>query len=719
MEICEELRYNFMELMEGFKLSYLNKDNRILYDIDVYKYTVSDVDKIYQECKSELEKYDINDLEFLYNFFRIKQKKKFAYSMSEIFEDFSERIAIFARSSDIKNIRAEVRKCRRKFYYWGDLPTYVYFINEELDYYRTNRKFKDDIKISKDYYDCWIAYACYKIILNKEKNANERIEDDKLFYHKLDWEYTEALKHFSDNYETGCDLEISTDDIFCNIYDRILKYGSLSFYKQICKELYRCFDKKEKRIRINNEESTELPTLLIYSIRALSKNARMAETDVEETIPMLDMNDFQKILMDTKYAIKLLDVNNEHDLEFLLPGEEGNYLERIMNYSSVYDIHQYVPEGMLFLIHRIINAYSKQLETYYNCDSDVLFNIISRLVRNAQNDFETGIITKIPYKSVSDDERNILDLMAVKNPVNETYFIPTQWNRVNSDSEWIIKSQDAYYIIPPIVSMLGVYDKIGKALEWADFGPQIEMAVFDLFQDITGLKTYSGKYLFENQVCECDAVIIGTEYTLIIECKRKGISRVARGGTGVNLIKDIAETYFSSQSQAYRMQRAIELLGKQVVFYPSDCNISNKELHNKMYDKYKKVADFATVKHFIRISCTGGSFWIASEGGIADHIESHIKEYEVEGKKNEAYIEEFILERDKLLELKCCEDNKKIIELNRLFISFDKLYDIVMTSSKLEEGGDALLKEIWTLTRIQSKKNDSANHFKMLMNLNN
>ena len=166
MEICEELRYNFMELMEGFKLSYLNKDNRILYDIDVYKYTVSDVDKIYQECKSELEKYNINDLKFLYNLFRIKQKKKFVYSMSEIFEDFSERIAIVARSSNIKNIRAEVRKCRRKFYYWGDLPTYVYFINEELDYYRTNRKFKDDIKISKDYYDCWIAYACYKIILN-------------------------------------------------------------------------------------------------------------------------------------------------------------------------------------------------------------------------------------------------------------------------------------------------------------------------------------------------------------------------------------------------------------------------------------------------------------------------------------------------------------------------------------------------------------------------
>ncbi len=719
MEICEDLRYNFIELMEGFKLSYLIKDNRILYDIDVYKYTVSDVEKIYQECKSELEKNNISGLESLYNLFRIKQKNKFAYSMSEIFENFSERIAIVARSSDIKNIRAEVRKCRRKFYYWGDLPTYVYFINEELDYYRTNRKFKDDIEINKDYYDSWIAYACYKIILDKERNVNERIEEDKLFRHKLDWEYTEALKYFSDNYRIGCDLEISTDDIFCDIYDRILKYGSLSFYKRICKELYRWFDRKEKRIRINNEENTELPTLLIYSIRALSENVRIAKADVEDARYMPDINDFQKILMDTKYAIILLDVNNEHDLEFLLPSDERNYLERIMNYSSVYDIHQYVPEGMLFLIHRIIDAYRKRLETYYNCDSDILFNIISRLIRNAQNDFETGIITKIPYRSVSDDERNILDLMAVKNPINETYSIPTQWNKVNSDSEWVIKRLDAYYIIPPIVSMLGVYDKIGKALNWADFGPQIEKAVFDLFQDIAGLKTYSGKYLFENQVCECDAVIMGTEHALIIECKRKGISRLARGGTDVNIVKDIAETYFSSQSQAYRMQRAIELLGKQVVFYPSDCDISTKESHNKIYDKYKKVSDFAMVKHFVRISCTGGNFWIASEGGIADHIESHIKEYKVEGKKNKAYIEEFILERDKLLALKCCEYEKRVIKLDRLFISFDKLYDMVMTSSKLKEGGDALLKEIWTLTRIQSKKSDSANHLAMLMNLNN
>ena len=219
----------------------------------------------------------------------------------------------------------------------------------------------------------------------------------------------EYLEELFSNYKIDCDLKISIDDIFHNIYDRILKYGPLFFYKQIYKELYKAFDREERRIRINNGENTEFPTLLIYSIRALSENNAKAENDVYDETYMSNVNDLKQLFIDTKYAIRLLDVDNEYDLGFLLPGDESVYLKHIMNYSSVYDIHQYVPDGMLFLIQRIIDAYSKRLEKYYNCDSKNLYNIISRLVRNAQCDFEAGIISTIPFKSVSSDERNILD----------------------------------------------------------------------------------------------------------------------------------------------------------------------------------------------------------------------------------------------------------------------------------------------------------------------
>ena len=77
----------------------------------------------------------------------------------------------------------------------------------------------------------------------------------------------------------------------------------------------------------------------------------------------------------------------------------------------------------------------------------------------------------------------------------------------------------------------------------------------------------------------------------------------------------------------------------------------------------------------------------------------------------------YILERDKLLILKCYENNDKYIKLNRLFLSFDKLYDIVMTLLKFRKDGDRLLEKIWKLTRINSKKGDSANHLKMIINM--
>ena len=694
-----------------------NEDNRILYDIGNYKFTVSNVSKIYQDCKVDIENCDTNNLQFLYNSFHVKQNSKFAWSLSEIIMSFSETIAAIAKSGDIENIKKEVRKCRRKFFYWGDLPTYIYFINENLDCYNTSKKVDGNIEINREYYDCWIAYACYKYLLDKGNYADSQIEDDKLYRHKLDLEYAEALKLFSYNYKIDCNLRIGIDNIFHNIYSRILEYGPLSFYKKMYKELYKAFDREERRIRINNGVNSELPTLLIYSIRALSDTNAEAETDVYDEAYIPNDNNFQQLLMDTKYAIRLLDVDNEYDLEFLLPSDESDYLEHIMNYSSVYDIHQYVPEGMLFLIQEIIDAYSERLEEYYSCNSKNLHNTISRLVKNAQCDFEAGIISKIPYKSVSNDERNILDLMTANHSLNGEYYIPTQWDKVYSDSEWIIKKQDAYYVIPPIISMFGIYDKIGKALDWIDFGPQIETAVLDLFKNINGLKEYSGKYLFKKQVCECDAIIMGTEYALIIECKRKGISRVARGGSGANVVQDIAETYFSSQAQAYRMQRAIESLGRQIDFYPSECDISTRESQNTKFCEYKQTALFTNVKHFIRISCTGGSFWIASDGGIADHIERHIMEYNVNGKKSKAYIDEYMSEQSELLKLPCYEHKEKSIRLNRLFLSFDKLYDIVMTLLKSNKDGDSLLDSIWKLTRISSMKGDSNNHLRMFFNL--
>lgn len=683
--------------------SQIEQDTRVLYDFGAYQYTVSDVDKIYQTCKACIDQCDLNDFKSLYEMFKVRQKHPLAQSRSEITGCLATRVSAFANFLGIENIKKEVRKCRRKFYYWGDLPEHIYFINEKLNYHKRDAGRLNPELETEDrrlLYDCWIANACYQLLLDPWTISEQQIEADKCFMHKLDWEYAMALRYFSGRYDIDRNLTVDTDRIFRGIYDEIRRYGPLAFYTQILHILYVNFNQKEKRIMINQKANPVLPTLLNYSIKALPEDTGTAG-------PAPSRDRFQRILKDTEQAIKLLDVDNEHDLEFLIPTDEGAYLERIMNYSAVYDIHQYVPEGMLFLLHRIIDGHSAGIEKAFGCTSKEFRDIIDKLVRKAQQDFENGTVSKLPLASLSGIERGILNAIAATGTQNQEYLIPTQWDKVNSDSEWVIKLRDAYYIIPPIVSALGVYDKIGQALGWTDFGPQIEQAVLALFQGITGLACYSGKYLFEGEIDECDAVIKGTEYALIIECKRKGVSRVARGGKSAAIAKDFAETYLSSQAQAYRMQRAIE--EKRVMdFYPAELDISTKESHNEKYSGSKTTADFTQVKRIIRITCTGGSFWIATEIGIAGHIEDHIREYQGEEAKDRTYADRFIEERDKLL--MSCQHDAKAVKLDKLFLSFDKLYDIVMILQKLGKSGDELLQGFYQLTRVGSQKNDTTNH---------
>ncbi len=228
-----------------------------------------------------------------------------------------------------------------------------------------------------------------------------------------------------------------------------------------------------------------------------------------------------------------------------------------------------------------------------------------------------------------------------------------------------------------------------------------------MFSQITGLRVYSGKYVFKSKIYEADAIIIGTEYALLIECKRKGISRKARGGERKFVIKDISEAYFSSQRQAYHTYGAIKENEGVLALYPSECNISTDLVKNDKFNDKKIIADFTSVKNIIRVSCTAGNFWISAEAGIVDIIEGQV---EKAGAENNDYFQGFIQKRNVALAYENLSvSSKKIVKLNRLFIAFDKLYSMVVNAKFAGKTGDSLLKYIWLMTRMQSKKGDTMN----------
>lgn len=674
----------------------LIKDTRVIFVFDEIVYTVSDVVDIYNTCKEALDTTK-NELKALYEMLDVKPKKKSFWSRDEVISDIFQRLKILGNSvKDRASFQKEVRKARQKFMYWGDVDVSVYGVIEKMPRGKCNRILKSEIPRDRSFYDCMIALACDLSIL-EARDISSRIEEEKIFLYKLDYSFVNALKFFSSRFTVTDDLNIDLNALFDNIYNQIRSIGSLTVFSKLCEEMAKNYNKSENRIVMNNSVNTEFPTLWHLALKALTDNSSGQQTIENIT--------YETLVTDVRNAITLLDADNEYDLNFLLPNQESNYLERLMRYSAVYDLHQYDVDGMLFLIEKILCDFQKEIEDFFNETKDCVFSVIKNLVEEGQTKFLNGELHVLSEKNMDAKTKKIVDKIAATGILNKECITPAQWDKVNDDSEWIIKNEDKYYILPPILSMLGIYDKIGIALKWRDFGPQIETAVKDLFASIKDLNVYSGKYLFENKVFECDVIVLGNKYALIIECKRKGISRKGRGGDKAVAIRDIAETYFSSQRQAYHTHRAILENSNKLDLYPSDCDIEIKNPGD--FESEKQTIDFSGVKCFIRISCTGGNFWIVAEEGINSNIEAQIGE-----NSDNKYISDFIKERNKLLQMN--NVNGRIVKLDKTFISFDKLYDLVSKSGK---SGDTLLEEIWRFTRVQDKKGYTTNNMSFILSL--
>ena len=120
------------------------------------------------------------------------------YCREEVVLYLAEYIAILAKT--VEGYGLEIKRARRKFIYWGDLNPILYSINEELLFTKTDRILKDEVVRNRELYMHLIAYACYKSILDGDKNIQSQIEDDALCKHKIDYDYVDALKYFSSSY---------------------------------------------------------------------------------------------------------------------------------------------------------------------------------------------------------------------------------------------------------------------------------------------------------------------------------------------------------------------------------------------------------------------------------------------------------------------------------------------------------------------------------------
>ena len=719
-----------------------DKNNYILYNFDGIVYQRSDILKILTQCKGKIAEHRC-DLKWLYKYFDL-QSNQFVYKIDDVVDKIVEKIALIFRIDEMCCIESEIKNCRRKYYYWDIDEPLLYLVNENIDKYKRIQKHQiKQRKLKKEDYDSLLTYACYLAIL-QPSNSAEQIDRDKKLLHKDDYDYVNAIKYIQNFVTADIDIMHKPDlTLLCNYLEECIRcFGAENFYAQLIKRFAAKYDEREGRIR-SKPDSVDItfPTLYHYAVKELTeKSVILNQTKFRGIIECREVT-FEGIMYLAKSIVILLEKNNKMGISFIVKNVDDDYLRDLVEYSAVNDLHQCNFDGVLFLVERIIKAYGNDLQKKTGLSHNRIIDIIKHIVTRAQEDFKCGLVTKIGLEELRNDELVVFEKFSKSNPINEGYILPTEWNKVTDDSAWIIKQDKSFYVLPPVLSAWGIYDGINALLGWpSDSGHVFEKAVHEIFLQLTK-KVYHGKYVLKEAksflefdkktkksnngripqtiLYESDGLVLDSDYALVIECKKKPLTREARGGKQEEIIKDLVESYIKGQSQACRLERAIRSVqvtenGDLAFFTVDSVNLESIE-HGESED-CKIVAKCADVKTILRLTCTAGNYWILSETGIIGKIDDYFKSASFLNNSNKEIIKEYNNELTALHEVigkietkDNLSINKKRIykknSMNHLFISFDKLYEVTKKLNGLPIG-----KVLWNFTRIQDRNNSTMNN---------
>lgn len=165
----------------------------------------------------------------------------------------------------------------------------------------------------------------------------------------------------------------------------------------------------------------------------------------------------------------------------------------------------------------------------------------------------------------------ILNFMAHTDNINNNYIIPDDYQKINFHEKPLIKFNSALFLLPAISwSAPNFYESLATSLREPCklqlnkdlneiLGVRLEEFIAILLKKfgITFIK--GGKYKFNKNNAECDFIIECEKSIIIIEVKKKVLTRESKSGRNYSIIIDLSKSLLYSQIQAGK----IELLLKR------------------------------------------------------------------------------------------------------------------------------------------------------------
>jgi DNA-binding transcriptional ArsR family regulator len=243
------------------------------------------------------------------------------------------------------------------------------------------------------------------------------------------------------------------------------------------------------------------------------------------------------------------------------------FLQDITVYDSIFTLTQLRPSDVLRILLGLFGWIDRGLfRTKTGLDLDQIFEVIETIIQSANHDRKPtyydfqSLASKMPNIS-HESLRKILDILSHEKSANHNLKLPNDISSVVSYFQFkpLLKtSNDEYVMLNPSWCSPAFYEAIFSHLkedydkkihEDNRFGKQIEKFIRQEFSQ-KGISYSHGDYVQGKETGgDCDIVVETSDTIILIEVKKKALTRKAKSGDEFKIFVDIADSLIKAQSQ--------------------------------------------------------------------------------------------------------------------------------------------------------------------------
>lgn len=305
---------------------------------------------------------------------------------------------------------------------------------------------------------------------------------------------------------------------------------------------------------------------------------------------------------------------------------------------------------------------------------------------------------KIKYSLSYDTYIKILDFLSHTDNLNNNYIEPHDYQEINFFEKPLIKYDSGSFLLPAISwSAPNFYESLATSLREPYklcfdksldelLGEKLEEFIAILLNKFGISFIKSGKYKFNKNNAECDFIIECEKSIIIIEVKKKVLTRKSKSGLNYSIFIDLSKSLLYSQVQAGKVELLLKKDGKIIL---NENNIAHEILFKNRVIKRISLTQFEYgslynqrfIKNFLNAQLNGEFILENGDNRLNKDFEKFIKY----GKQFQMQY----IELDKLQK----EDFNYFIH-RCYFMSLSQLFEIIRRSSDNDTFDENLPKNI-------------------------